>query len=94
MLQQEASIPSLFCLSVLNLFYYCQRNLYLGQAVARMLYSGVKTADDVLKNDCPHLGTPPPPCNMHFLAENGQINSALPVSDEHLAGRPPSRLVR
>jgi hypothetical protein len=32
---------------------------------------------------------PPPTCNMQFLAENGKINSALPVSDESLAGRPP-----
>ena len=31
---------------------------------------------------------------MQFLAEKGQINSALPVSDENLAGRPPSRQVR
>ena len=27
-----------------------------------------------------------PPRNLQFLAENGQINSALPVSDENLAG--------
>ena len=26
---------------------------------------------------------------MQLLAENSQINSALPVSDENLAGRPP-----
>ena len=50
MLRQEASIPSLVGLSVVlsSIFFWnCQRNLYLGQAVARMLYSGVKTADHV-----------------------------------------------
>ena len=49
MLRQEASIPSLVGLSVCrsSTKIICQRNLYLGQACARMLYSGIQTDDHV-----------------------------------------------